>query len=146
MREALLQLEQEGLVCCGVIAAPWSRACRGRTWKRSTACAWRSKRLAVARAAQYGTEADFGVMDAVLHEFRGTGSDQPLTEQQAADQDVRFHDAVYRAAHHDRLYATWSGIRSQVYVLLLGRNVAGSRFSRRYLPWASRAGLYDPRP
>jgi DNA-binding GntR family transcriptional regulator len=41
---------------------------------------------------------------------------------------VRFHDAVYRAAHHERLYATWSSIRSQVYVLLLGRNVAGPDF------------------
>ena len=67
-------------------------------------------------------------MDAVLHEFRGTGSGQPLTEQEAADQDVRFHDAVYRAAHHERLYASWSSLRSQVYVLLLGRNVAGPDF------------------
>jgi DNA-binding GntR family transcriptional regulator len=67
-------------------------------------------------------------MDAVLHEFRGTASDQPLTEQQAADQDVQFHDAVYRAAHHDRLYAMWSSLRSQVYVLLLARNVAGPDF------------------
>ena len=25
-----------------------------------------------------------------------------LTEQEAADQDVRFHDAIYRASHHTR--------------------------------------------
>jgi DNA-binding GntR family transcriptional regulator len=85
-------------------------------------------RLAVARAARLGADADFAVIDAVLHEFRGSGSDQPLTEQQAADQDVRFHDAIYRAAHHERLYAAWSSLRSQVYVLLLCRNVAGPDF------------------
>jgi DNA-binding GntR family transcriptional regulator len=128
VREALLQLEQEGLVLLrrnrGAIVARLSRTDLEEVYSLRLAL----ERLAVARAAQYGTEADFGVMDSVLHEFRGTGSDQPLTEQQAADQDVRFHDAVYRAAHHERLYATWSSIRSQVYVLLLGRNVAGPDF------------------
>jgi DNA-binding GntR family transcriptional regulator len=128
IREALLQLEQEGLVILrrnrGAVVARMSRADLEEVYSLRLAL----ERLAVARAAQHGTEADFGVMDAVLHEFRGTGSNQPLSEQQAADQDVRFHDAVYGAAHHERLYATWSSIRSQVYVLLLGRNVAGPDF------------------
>jgi DNA-binding GntR family transcriptional regulator len=60
--------------------------------------------------------------------LKGAASSQPLTEQEAADQDVRFHDAIYRAAHHERLYVAWSSIRSQVYVLLLARNVAGPDF------------------
>jgi DNA-binding GntR family transcriptional regulator len=128
VREALLQLEQEGLVLLrrnrGAVVARLSRADLEEVYSLRLAL----ERLAVARAARHGTEADFEVMDAVLHEFRGTGSGQPLTEQQAADQDVRFHDAVYRAAHHERLYATWSSIRSQVYVLLLSRNVAGPDF------------------
>ena len=66
------------------------------------------ERLAVVLAARHGTEADFATLDDVLHEFRGTDSSQPLTEQEAADQDVRFHDAIYRAAHHERLYVAWS--------------------------------------
>jgi DNA-binding GntR family transcriptional regulator len=128
VREALLQLEQEGLVLLrrnrGAIVARLSRADLEEVYSLRLAL----ERLAVARAAQYGDEADFAALDAILHEFRGTGSSQPLTEQEAADQDVRFHDAVYRAAHHERLYAAWSSIRSQVYVLLLGRNVAGPDF------------------
>jgi DNA-binding GntR family transcriptional regulator len=128
VREALLQLEQEGLVLLrrnrGAVVARLSRADLEEVYSLRLAL----ERLAVARAARHGTETDFEVMDAVLHEFRGTGSDQPLTEQQAADQDVRFHDAMYRAAHHQRLMAAWGGIRSQVYVLLLGRNVAGPDF------------------
>ena len=77
---------------------------------------------------RYGTDADFSELDRILHGFRGMRSGQPLTEQEAAEQDVRFHDAVYRAAHHARLYTAWSAIRSQVYVLLLGRNVADQDF------------------
>jgi DNA-binding GntR family transcriptional regulator len=128
VREALLQLEQEGLVLLrrnrGAVVARLSRADLEEVYSLRLAL----ERLAAARAVEHGTDADFSELDAVLHEFRGTGSGQPLTEQEAADQDVRFHDAVYRAAHHDRLYAAWSAIRSQVYVLLLGRNVAGPDF------------------
>jgi DNA-binding GntR family transcriptional regulator len=128
VREALLQLEQEGLVLLrrnrGAVVARLSRIDLEEVYSLRLML----ERLAVARAVRDGTEVDFAVMDAVLHEFRGAGSDQPLTEQQAADQDVRFHDAIYRAAHHQRLYAAWGAIRSQVYVLLLGRNVAGPDF------------------
>lgn len=128
VREALLQLEQEGLVLLrrnrGAIVARLSRADLEEVYSLRLAL----ERLAVVSAARRGTEADFAALDAILHEFRGTDSSQPLTEQEAADQDVRFHDAVYRAAHHERLYAAWSSIRSQVYVLLLGRNVAGPDF------------------
>lgn len=128
VREALLQLEQEGLVLLrrnrGAVVARLSRADLEEVYSLRLAL----ERLATVRAVEHGTDADFAELDAVLHEFRGSRSDQPLTEQQAADQDVRFHDAIYRAAHHDRLYAAWTAIRSQVYVLLLGRNVAGRDF------------------
>jgi DNA-binding GntR family transcriptional regulator len=128
VREALLQLEQEGLVLLrrnrGAVVARLSRDDLEELYSLRLAL----ERLAAARAAKYGTEAEFAKLDAVLHEFRGTASSQPLTEQEAADQDVRFHDAIYRAAHHERLYAAWSSVRSQVYVLLLGRNVAGPDF------------------
>jgi DNA-binding GntR family transcriptional regulator len=128
VREALMQLEQEGLVYLrrnrGAIVARLARADLEEVYSLRLAL----ERLAVARAARSATEADLTHLDAILREFRGSGSEQPLTEQEAADQDVRFHDAIYLAAHHERLYAAWSGIRSQVYVLLLGRNVAGPDF------------------
>jgi DNA-binding GntR family transcriptional regulator len=128
VREALLQLEREGLVLLrrnrGAVVARLSRSDLDEVYSLRLAL----ERLAVVEAVRHGTEADFATLDDVLHEFRGTTSSQPLTEQEAADQDVRFHDAVYRAAHHERLYVAWSSIRSQVYVLLLGRNVAGPDF------------------
>lgn len=128
VREALLQLEREGLVLLrrnrGAVVARLSRTDLEEVYSLRLAL----ERLAVVLAARHGTEADFAILDDVLHEFRGTASSQPLTEQEAADQDVRFHDAIYRAAHHERLYVAWNSIRSQVYVLLLARNVAGPDF------------------
>jgi DNA-binding GntR family transcriptional regulator len=128
VREALLQLEREGLVLLrrnrGAVVARLSRTDLEEVYSLRLAL----ERLAVVLAVRHGTEADFAILDDVLHEFRGTASSQPLTEQEAADQDVRFHDAIYRAAHHERLYVAWNSIRSQVYVLLLARNVAGPDF------------------
>jgi len=128
VREALLQLEREGLVLLrrnrGAVVARLSRGDLEEVYSLRLAL----ERLAVVEAVRHGTDADFETLDDVLHEFRGTDSSQPLTEQEAADQDVRFHDAIYRAAHHERLYVAWSSIRSQVYVLLLARNVAGPDF------------------
>src|SRR6202048_2636796 len=67
VREALAQLEQEGLVLLrrnrGAVVARLSRADLEEVYSLRLAL----ERLAVARAAQYGTEADFGVMDGVLH-------------------------------------------------------------------------------
>src|SRR4030088_2009836 len=84
VREALLQLEQEGLVLLrrnrGAIVARLSRADLEEVYSLRLAL----ERLAVARAVHHGTDADFSELDPVLHEFRGTGSDQALTEQQAA--------------------------------------------------------------
>jgi DNA-binding GntR family transcriptional regulator len=133
VREALAQLEREGLVLLrrnrGAIVARLSRSDLDEVYSLRLAL----ERLAVERATQVATEEDFAAIDALLHQLREPGSGSgfdagPLTEQEAADQDVRFHDAVYRAAHHGRLYAAWTALRSQVYVLLLARNVANPDF------------------
>jgi DNA-binding GntR family transcriptional regulator len=47
-----------------------------------------------------------------------------ITEQVAAQLDVNFHDNIFRAAHHERLYGSWSSIRMQVHWFLLLRTVA----------------------
>lgn len=128
VREALLRLHREGLVLLrpnrGAVVARLSQTDLEEVFSLRLAI----ERLATTRAVQFGTESDFEAMDTVLHQFRGSAADQPLTEQEAADQDLRFHDAVYAAAHHRRLLETWMAIRSQVYVLLLGRNVATPDF------------------
>ena len=45
-----------------------------------------------------------------------------ITRRQVAGYDIDFHDALFRAAHHRRLYRAWEGLRSQVMVFLLLRD------------------------
>src|SRR5258707_4522029 len=76
VREALLQLEQEGLVMLrrnrGAVVARLSRADLEEVYSLRLAL----ERLAVVHAVRHGTEADFAQLDGVLHEIRGTGSSQ----------------------------------------------------------------------
>lgn len=81
------------------------------------------ERLAARWAAIRATEEDLDRVQAVLREFE-EALQGPIAEHEAAELDVRFHDAIYRAAHHRRLYAAWSSLRSQVRVFLLRRNIA----------------------
>ncbi len=79
--------------------------------------------LAARYAVKRAQESDFELLTAALNTFTDQLAGHP-TEQDAANLDVQFHDAFYRAAHHDRLYLAWSGIRLQVYRFLLTRNLA----------------------
>ncbi len=51
-----------------------------------------------------------------------------LRPRQFAEADVAFHDGLYRAAHHDRLYACWSNVRPHIFRFLLTRNIANSDY------------------
>jgi DNA-binding GntR family transcriptional regulator len=81
--------------------------------------------LAVRLAIRRHQEEDLAALAASLAEMR-TGLRRRLTEQEAARLDVEFHDAIFAAAHHERLYASWSAIRMQVYLFLLQRNIANA--------------------
>jgi DNA-binding GntR family transcriptional regulator len=79
--------------------------------------------LAVRLAIERRDEADLKALEQSLAGLRSHPK-RSITEQMAAQLDVSFHDDIYRAAHHDRLYRTWSTIRMQVHWLLLLRTVA----------------------
>ena len=127
VREALVQLEREGLVIVrrhrGATVARLSRADVEEVYSLRLAL----ERLAAQRAVRYATEEDFAAMEAVLRAFDDVLSHDP-SEKEVADLDVRFHDLIYRAAHHQRLYDCWSNLRAQIYIFLLSRNVANPDF------------------
>lgn len=125
IREALGVLEREGLVTLtrhhGATVAELSREDLEEVYSLRIVLEVLATRFAVKRA----TDADFDRLAAALTEFTDALSEAP-TERQAAELDVQFHDALYQAAHHTRLYVSWSGIRLQVYRFLLTRNLANS--------------------
>jgi DNA-binding GntR family transcriptional regulator len=81
--------------------------------------------LAVRLAIRRHEDADLDALDGSLADLR-SGLRRRLNAQEAARLDVEFHDAIFRAAHHQRLYASWSAIRGQVYLFLRRRNIANS--------------------
>jgi DNA-binding GntR family transcriptional regulator len=127
VREALVQLEREGLVIVrrhrGATVARLSRADVEEVYSLRLAL----ERLAMRQAVQHATEEDFAAMEGVLDEIRAAFARGP-TEQAIADLDVRFHDLIYQAAHHQRLYDCWANLRAQIYIFLLSRNVANPDF------------------
>jgi DNA-binding GntR family transcriptional regulator len=50
------------------------------------------------------------------------------SEKEVAELDVRFHDLIYQAARHQRLYDCWANLKSQIYIFLLSRNVVDPDF------------------
>jgi DNA-binding GntR family transcriptional regulator len=56
-----------------------------------------------------------------------------ITEQEAAELDLEFHDLIYDAANHRRAKDAWTNMRPQIHVLLLNRNVSDVDFREMLL-------------
>jgi DNA-binding GntR family transcriptional regulator len=123
IRDALLQLEREGLVVRrrnrGAMVAQLSRTDLEEVYSLRIAiepfvCAW---------AARNATAADWAAMQATIDTY--SELDQTVTVDEAADADLRFHDVVYRAAGHKRVLRLWQDLRPQVYIFMLARTYVG---------------------
>lgn len=129
VRDAFLILEREGLVRLsrhrGATVVQLSFEDLGEVYSLRSAIESLAVRLAIRRHQPE----DLDVLADSLAELQ-SGMRRKLTEQAAARLDVNFHDCIFRAAHHDRLYKSWSNIRMQVYWFLLSRNVAGPDWRR----------------
>ena len=127
VREALVQLEREGLVLVrrhrGATVARLSRTDLEEVYSLRLAL----ERVAMQRAARYATEEDFQAMEGVLAAFKIALARDP-SEKKVAELDVRFHDLIYQTARHQRLYHCWANLKSQIYIFLLSRNVADPDF------------------
>jgi DNA-binding GntR family transcriptional regulator len=128
VREALARLEREGLVLIrrnrGATVARLSNEDLTEVYTLRLAL----EELAARWAARNATDSDFAAMQAVLDGL-GQAVARGMYGQEYAMLDVEFHDCVYRAARHKRLYRCWTELRPQIYVFLLSRNVARSNFS-----------------
>ncbi len=125
VREALASLEQEGLV---------SRTSNRGTTVISLArkdvdeiCSFRLalELLAVREAIAKGTDEDWDRLAANVRE-----TESARTPEQFATLDLEFHDALIRAAGHGRLLNTWLGLRSQIRLLMMRRNLSDAHSHR----------------
>jgi DNA-binding GntR family transcriptional regulator len=118
VRDAILQLEHEGLVLVrrhrGAFVARLSPEAARQVHTLQLAL----ERLAVESAVQNASDADWQELQNIVREMEVTQT-RDLSQRQAADLEMRFHDLVFRAAHHERLLDFWSKLRSQVCILRL---------------------------
>ena len=131
VREALVQLEREGLVVIrrnrGAFVAQLSREDLEEVHTLRVVL----ERLAVRRAVRFAEPAALAEMQAVV-DAMAAAAERGITEQEAAELDVRFHDLIYRGSAHRRLQECWANLRPQIHIVLLSRNVAHEDF-RDYL-------------
>ena len=124
VRDAFLILEREGLVRLsrhrGATVVELMLEDLGEVYSLRSALESLAVRLAIRRHEPDDIER----LHDSLTELQLAMRRKP-TEQAAARLDLNFHDFIFKAAHHDRLYQSWSNIRMQVYWFLLSRNVAG---------------------
>jgi DNA-binding GntR family transcriptional regulator len=125
VRDAFVLLEREGLIRSsrrrGVTVVELTRDDLDEIYTLRSAL----EPLATTLAIQRATPGDLTEIEQSLAEMvAALAGTRKITERDAADLDVSFHDAIYRAAHHDRLYAAWSQIRLPTYRFMLSRNVA----------------------
>jgi len=127
IREALVQLEREALIVIrrnrGAFVAQLSLQDLEEVYTLRVAI----ERLAIQRAARFATRATIEAMQTVVAAIVAATA-RGITEQEAAELDVRFHDLTYEAANHRRLYEAWTNLRPQIHILLLNRNVADQDF------------------
>ena len=125
VRDAFLLLQREGLVQVsrhrGASVVDLSATDLGEVYSLRAAI----EDLAVRLAMRRHDESDLAALDGSLADLR-SGLRRRISEQEAARLDVEFHDGIFAAAHHERLYASWSAIRMQVFLFLLRRNIANA--------------------
>lgn len=127
IREALSQLEREGLVVIqhnrGTFVARLTREDVEEIYSLRLVL----ERLAVERAIQCGTSEQFATMQQIVDTMNAY-TERGITEQEAAELDVQFHELLYQASDHRRLHECWIAMRRQIHILLLSRNVANADF------------------
>ena len=133
VRDALVKLERDGLIVIrrnrGAFVAQLSREDLDEVYSLRVAI----ERLAVERCVQNAEDADIAALQAIVDriaQLLATG----ITEREAAELDLKFHDIIYAAGKHRRLYDIWTTLKPQIHILLLNRNVASDDFRQLAVP------------
>lgn len=140
IREALVQLEREGLV----IKQPNKSASVARLSREDLEEVYSLRlaleRFAVRRAVQNAEPRHLSEMQNVVNTMAAY-LERGITEQESAVLDIQFHEILYESARHKRLYDFWAILRPQIHIFLLSRIVANPDF--RELMISSHQAILD---
>lgn len=143
VRDALQLLRHEGL-----LESRWHKGAFVRRLTREDADEIYSLRasiecLAVQRVIDRGQPGDMELLTQQAKAVETAALKGSQAEMLQAD--IAFHEAIYRAAHHERLLQTWLGMRSQIALLLLDRQGADSDYRHQIARehWEIREAIVD---
>lgn len=132
IREAFVELEREGLLTLerhrGARVTRLSRTDIDEIYELRTAL----ERLAIERAVQHATDDDFAALGDAVKRIGRAVDEGDLHGVVALD--VLFHDLIYAAAHHSRLYSSWSTLRPQIETFLHSRSIDTTDYLAKAVP------------
>ena len=128
VREALMQLKQEGIVTMMWHRGAYIMELSAKDARELSSLRTLLEVFAIREAASAATTSDFDLMSGVLTSMSKAVEDQ--SDFDMIQMDVRFHDKLYQAAHHDRLWNAWNSIRSQVTLSLLVKRHTSNEYYR----------------
>jgi DNA-binding GntR family transcriptional regulator len=127
VRAAILQLQREGLVSVrrnfGTFVSQLLQKDLDEVYSLRLAI----EKLAVQLTIQKADTAHVAELQAVVDRMAAHSANK-VTEREAAELDLRFHEIIYLATEHRRLIEVWSSLRPQIHILLLTRNVVNADF------------------
>lgn len=128
IREALLRLEQQGLVTSSRYRGKSVVELSAQDVEELVTLRISLERLSWERACQKATGENLTALADSVSEMRRAVGRQAYPE--LVRMDIDFHDRVVLAAQHERLYAAWSAIKWQVALYLLGRRVGSDDYHK----------------
>jgi DNA-binding GntR family transcriptional regulator len=128
VREALVQLKQEGIVTMEWHRGAFIVQLSADDFRELAGLRTVLEVFAIRQAAAAATQADLTNLAAAVKALSKAFVDQ--NDYVLIQLDVEFHDALYRSAHHERLWNAWSSIRSQVLLSLLTKRHASNEYYR----------------
>ena len=127
VREALGRLEREGLIVVSRTGRTSVARLSLQDLDEVFSLRRTLERLAVEYACMRATAEDLAALQAVVDTMAATIAGG-ISEKEAAELDLQFHDVIYQASRHQRLITAWNTLRPQVYVIMLSRNVVSADF------------------
>lgn len=127
IRDAMRRLEREGLVIVRRNRTAFVARLSGQDLDEVFSLRNALERLAAQYACRNATDADWAEMQALIDTMDAYTA-RGITEQEAAELDLRFHDVLYKASKHQRLAGCWSDLRPLIHIFLLSRSVANPDF------------------
>lgn len=128
VREALMQLERKGLVISERYRGARVVVLAESDIEELVSLRSALEPLAWARACQTATAEDLDALDRIVDRMRESITAD--AHEALVLLDIEFHDRVFQAASHERLYAAWSAIVFQVALYLLRRRVTTDDYHR----------------